>query len=251
MKKSKRLQEILRKNADLEKETPYNFCDRWCERCVHEKQIHCTLYKDELERKITCIAHGRDEDDPEITKAIMEAQYNAVDEQLSECIDKFGIDLDNPDIDENDLDGEGAINFEDLPADIQKHIRFVKNNPLDVVAKNYSDKTHAFLKETFYEDKKIIPELKSDFETISWYHTLLPAKLRRALCGLHEPAAEGDISLYDSIAQFQVCKKAIGESIKALRNIAEKEKNLQDKTTQLLAFLHNMLSRIELIEQEI
>lgn len=251
MKISKRLKEIYKKNAELEKQTPYNFCDRWCERCVHEKQIRCTLYKDELERKITCIAYGRDEDGPEITKAILEAQYKAVDQQLSEYMDKSGIDIDNPDIDEDGIDEQNAIDFEGLPPDIQKHIRFVKNNPLDAAAKNYSDKTHAFLKETFCEDKKIVPELKSDFGIISWYHTLLSAKLHRALCGLHEPVAEGDISLYDSIAQFQVCKKAIGESIKALRNISEKEKNLQDKITQLLAFLHNMLSRIELIEQEI
>lgn len=251
MKISRRLEEIYKKNAEFEKQAPYNFCDRWCERCVHEKQIRCTLYKDELERKITCIAHGRDEDDPEITKAVIEAQFKEVDEKLNEGMNKFGIDLDNPDIDEDDLDEEGIVDFEDSPPDIQKHIQFVENNPLDAAAKNYSDKAHSFLKKTFYKEGKIDPMLKINFEIVSWYHTLLPAKLHRALCGFHEPAAEGDISLYDAVAQFQVCKKAIGESIKALRNIAGKEKELREKITQLLALLHNILSRIKLIEQEI
>src|SRR3989338_505367 len=113
---NKRLKEIHEMNARWEKESPYNFCDRWCERCVHEKQIRCTLCKDELERKITCIAHGRDEDDQEITKAIIEAQYKALDEQLSEYMDKFGIDLDNPDIDEDGIDEQNAVDFEDLPS---------------------------------------------------------------------------------------------------------------------------------------
>ena len=61
-----------------------------------------------------------------------------------------------------------------------------------------------FLKSTFYKDEKIDPKRKNDFEIVSWYHTLLSAKLHRALCGFHEPAVEGDISLYDAVAQFQV-----------------------------------------------
>lgn len=248
---SKRLREIMKKNEEFEKETPYNFCDRWCERCVHEKQIRCTLYKDELERKMTCIAHGRDEDDPEITKAVMETQYQGLDEKLSEQIDKFGVDLDNPDIDEDDLNEEDAVDFEDLPSDIQRHIQFVENNPLDATAKNYSDKTHAFLKKTFYGNKKNAPEIKSDFETISWYHMLLPAKLHRALCGFHEPATEGDISLYDAVAQLQICKKAITESIKALRKIDKGIASCHKQISLLLALLHNIYDRIETMENGI
>lgn len=249
MKISKRLEEIYKKNAESEKQTPYNFCDRWCERCAHEKQVRCTLYKDELERKITCIAHGRDEDDQEITESVMEAQYKEVDEKLGEHVDKYGIDLDNPDI--GDYNEEGEIEFESLPEDIQKHIRFVENNPLDTVAKNYCDKTYVFLKKTFYKNELVYPGLKYDFQTVSWYHTLLSAKLQRALAGFHEPACEGEFALYDAIAQFQICKKAINNSSKALRNISGKDKSLRSSITQLLALLQNIFSRIELTESEV
>ena len=248
---SKKLREILRKNREFERETPYNFCDQWCERCLHEKQIRCTLYKGELERKITCIAHGRDEDDPEITSAVIEAQYKEVDEKLSGHMDKFGVDLDNPDIDEDKLNEEDTIDFKDLPPDMQKHIRFVENNPLDATAKNYSDKTYAFLTKTFYRDEKIAPRLKHDFETISWYHTLLPAKLHRALCGFHEPATEGDISLCDAIAQFDICKKAIGESIKALRNINDNLPAYKSHIKDLIILLHNIDSRIKIMLERV
>ncbi|MFH1283790.1 MAG: hypothetical protein ABII27_09035 [bacterium] len=90
-----------------------------------------------------------------------------------------------------------------------------------------------------------------DFETVAWYHTLLPVKLHRALCAFHEPVNENEFALYDAIVQFEICKKAISEPIKALRNIAERDKNLQSRITQLLTLLHNMFSRIKLIEEGI
>ena len=248
---NKRLQEIMEKNAEWEKESPYNFCDRWCERCPHEKQVHCKLYLDEFERKTTCIAYGKDEDDPRITEAVMEEQYKEVDEKLGEQMDKFGIGLDGSYIDEKELNKEDAVDFEDLPPEIQKHIRFVENNPLDVTAKKYSNKAHTFLESTFYKNESVSPELKYDFESISWYHTLLEVKLHRALCGFHEPAGEDEFALYDAVAQFQICKKAVRESIKASRKIKEHFPARHKQITELIALLHNIDSRIEALLESI
>lgn len=250
---SKRLQEIIRKNSEFEKESPYNFCDRWCERCTHEKQMRCTLYKDELERKITCIAHGRDEDDREITESVMEAQYKEVDEKLGEHMDKYGIDLDSPGIDEDELDEEQAIDFDGLPKDIQNHIKFVENNPLPATAEQYRKKAHYFLEKTFYEkDENIFkPELIYDFQSVSWYYTLLSAKLQMALAGFHEPACEGEFALYDAVAQFEICKKAIKESIGALRKIDPNLPSCHMQILELIALLHNIHSRIEVMESSI
>jgi hypothetical protein len=251
MQPSPKLKEILQKNAEFEKESPYNYCDRWCERCVHEKQIRCTLYKDELERKITCIAHGRDEDDLEITEAVMEAQFKEVDERLSEHMDKYGIDLDNPDIDGDELDEEDAIDFDDLPPDIQDQIKFVENNPLAVTAEQYRKKAQDFLEGTFYKEKEKYLALAYDFETVAWYHTLLVVKLHRALCGFHESACEGEFALYDAIAQFQVCKKAITLSVEALRKIDTYLKTCHAQIAELIALLHNIHSRIVAMEESV
>lgn len=248
---SERLQKILQKNAEFEKESPYNFCDRWCKRCVHEKQIRCSLYKDELERKITCIAHGRDEDDPEITETVMNAQYKEVDEKLSEHMGKIGIDLDNPEIDEDELDEEHLIDFNDLPEDIQKHIKFVENNPLPATAEQYRKKTHSFLKETFYKDEKKYATLNYDFQTVSWYHTLLLVKLQRALAGFHEPVSEDEFALYDAVAQFQICKKAIMQSVAALRKISMSYPAFAQQIQELIALLHNIHSRIVAMEESV
>lgn len=248
---SKRLEEIRKKNVEFEKELPYNFCDRWCQRCAHEKQVRCTLYKDELERKITCIAHGRDEDDLEITEAVMEAQYKDVEEKFSEHLDKYGINLDNPDIDGDELDEEDAIDFDDLPQDIQDHIKFVENNPLPATAEQYCKRAHDFLKGTFYKDEKKYVALNYDFQTVAWYHTLLPVKLQRALAGFHEPVCKDEFALYDAVAQFGICKKAIKESINALRKIDQGFPSFHTQILELLALLHNIYSRIEAMEENI
>lgn len=232
---SRRLVEILQKNAEFERETPYNFCDRWCERCSHEKQIRCKLYQDEFEQKIPCIAHGREPDDLEMTAEIMKKQHEDLDEFIQELEEEIEINFDEIDDPE----------FEK----IKEHIKFAENNPLPVSAEQYRKKVHEFLKDTFYKEEKKFTGLNYDFQAVSWYHTLLSAKLQRALAGFHEPAREGDFALYDAVAQFEICKKAISKSIKALRNIAENDKNLQSRITQLLTLLHNMFSRIKLIEE--
>lgn len=243
---NRRLEEIFRKNSGFEKQTPYNFCDRWCERCIHEKQIRCKLYQDELEQKLTCIAHGKDEDDLEITKAVLEEQFNDIEKKLSDCADKFGVDFD---IDEPNEENE--IDFKDLPEEVQKHIKFVENNPLDITAEQYCNKAHTFLEKTFYKKDFAETALRYDFETISWYHTLLPVKLHRALCGFHEPVDEDEFALYDAIAQFEICKKAIAQSIEALRRIDKKIPVFHTQISELIALLGNINSRINTIEKSV
>ncbi len=243
---SKRLEEIYRRNAEFEKEAPYNFCDRWCERCAHEKQIRCKLYLDEFERRAACIAHGRDEDDPEITQAVLEAQYAGLDERLDECLDKFDIDPDDPAFEE-EIDKRDAVAFEDLPPETQERIRSMENSLLEATAKNYADKTHVFLKKTFFGNDGAAPELKHDLETVAWYHMFLLVKVKRALAGFRGPAETEDMALYDAVAQFEICKKAVRESVFALRKIKDGFPGFAKQIAELTALLHNIGEKIEML----
>ena len=167
----------------------------------------------------------------------MKKQYEGIDEILEEHEEELDIDFNevtNPEFEK-----------------IKEHIRFVEDNPLQKTVEQYHRKAHVLLEETFYKKDFAKSELSYHFETVAWYHTLLPAKLNRALSGFHEPTAEGDISLYDAVAQVQVCKEAIKESIQALQNIAARDRSLQSRIMSLSALLHNIFSRIELIEEEI
>ncbi|GEM_PF-3235280 len=239
MKKiSKRLRKILKENAEFEKKAPYNFCDRWCQRCHHNKQISCQLYLDEFERKITCIAYGKDEDDPQISENVLEAQHRDFEEKLSELADETGIDLDCSDSDEGEIGCEEDFEFEELAGG---------NDPLEKTARNYSNKAAIFLKEIFNEKTRLNQKQEYDFETISWYHQLLPAKINRALTGFQEQLKEDYISLCDAVAQVEVCKKAIKESIKALRKIKIFFPKQQRQIIELVALLHNVNARLELL----
>lgn len=233
-KNNSKLEKIREENTKFEKEAPYNFCDRWCERCSHEKQKNCKVYQDEFEQKLTCIAYGREPDDLEITREVMEKQYKDLEKVFEGHEEELGIDFDEI----NDPEFEK----------IKEHIKFMENNPLQITAEQYLSKAHNFLEATFYKNDSLEPSLVYDFQTISWYHTLLPVKLNRALAGFHEPACEGDISLCDAVAQFEICKKAISESTKALRKIREHFPKQRIQILELLAILPNIHSRIELLE---
>lgn len=234
---SKRLREILQKNAEFEKEAPYNFCDRWCERCSHEKQMRCKIYQDELEQKMTCIAYGKESGDPEITKEVMKRQFEEIGEELEQFAEENEIDFD--DIDDPEFEK------------IREHIKFVENNPLQRTAERYLDITHEFLEKTFYKTGFEDQALAGDFEIVSWYHTLLPVKMNRALAGFHEPACEGDLALYDAVAQFQICKKAITQSAEAFRKIGQSYTSFRVQIQTMLALLHNIYDRIEAMENSI
>jgi len=234
---SERLKKILKENAEFERKSPYNFCDRWCERCTHEKQMRCSLYQDEFEQKITCIAHGRDSHDPEITEEVMRRQFEGVEEKIEQFMEDNDIDLD--DIDSPEFEGT------------KEQVEPVKNHPLDATAKQYCKRTHEFLRKTFYDKKKVNAGIVYDFETIAWYHTLLPAKLHRALCGFYKPVDEDEFGLCDAVAQFAVCKKAIDQSTGSLRKIKPYYPAHQNLIVELSALLHNIDSRIKMLEESI
>jgi len=236
-KKSERLEKIKEENKRYEKETPYNFCDRWCERCAHEKQKSCKLYQDEFEQKLTCIAYGKEPNDPEITMEVMKKQHEGLEKIFEDHEEELDIDF-------NEIDDPEFKK-------IKEHMDFVESNPLQVTAERYLDKAHEFLEAVFYKNTGLEHELTYDLETISWYHTLLPVKLNRALAGFHEPACEGDISLCDAVAQFEICKKAIDESSKAFKKIKQHFPSRHAQISEFIAILSNMRSRIELLEKTI
>jgi hypothetical protein len=235
---SKRLEMIMKENERYEKKTPYNYCDRWCERCSSARQLRCSLYQDELERKLTCIGQGKDPDDPEITRAVMERQFSEAFEGIEETMEEW--DIDSDDI-EKDVESYS----------ITEQIRKGKENPLAKTAHNYFERTHAFLKETYYGNEALVAALKYDFDTIDWYHCMLPVKVERIIAGFHEQICEGDMSLYDAVAQMQICKKAIALSLRAYASIGTMNNKYVAQTRVLVTLLGNIHSRIKMVEESI
>lgn len=213
--------------------------------------MRCVLYQDELEQKLICIAYGKEPDDTEITQAVMDAQHKRLEEKLDEAMDRFGIDLDDPEVDESLLRDEDAVDIDDLPAKVRKHIEFVENSDLRKTAERYHKKTHEFLASTFFKEGFQPGSHKDDFEVIAWYHTLFPAKINRALAGFHESVSEGDVSLCDAVAQFRISEKAASRSIAAWKRLIGQYGEQRKLLRELIVLLDNMLNRIRLLESRI
>ncbi len=240
-----KLKSILEKNAKRERETPYNFCDRWCDRCHTETQHRCKLYLDELDRRVTNIAHGRDEDDTEIYNEEMEKYSQLIEESIEDSVPQE--EMENFELTVESIDEEAIEEFEQKRQEQKKH-------PLMKVSHQYCLKVHELLKHIYFDKTEQMPaSVKFQFETITWYHTLLPAKIYRALCGIYvkDIFDDDDYELYDGIAQLEVCKKAIRQSDNALRKIVVENKSYQLQITELLAILHNIKSQIHFIEKDI
>ena len=185
---------------------------------------------------MTCIAHGKDEQDPEITEAVVRRQLEALGEKVEEFLEESEIDLDSWEGPEGEA--------------IRQHVQFAENHPLPATAEAYRKRTHAFLEEAVYPKRASLdPALCYDCETVNWYHTLLPVKLKVALAGFHEPAAEGDLSLYHAVGQLEVCKKAAQESEGAFRRIRARLPTDHRRIGELLVLLRNMDERIRLMEE--
>ncbi len=236
-----KLQEILKKNAEFEKESPYNFCDRWCERCDFKIQRRCKLYLDELDRRATNIAHGKPENDLEILKQDFEDQMEEMEDSIDEWAEEEGVDPFELEPDEGFVE------------EIRKKEEELHKHPLQKVTYQYMKISHDFLKEEYYSKQILTQDMRLNYEIVAWYHSLLPAKMHRALCGLYVPDVhdEEDYALCDAVAQFAVCRKSISLSVASLREIGQQNSQLKKRITLPLTLLHNMASQIDIILKEI
>lgn len=238
---NKKLEKIRRENADFEKNTPYNFCDRWCMRCSQEKKSKCHLYLDDFSRKMPRIVYGK-ADDFQITAELLKWQFRNLDEPVDRvCLEETGADFDEFD----DFDGaQEDFDEEETPISADNH-------SLQVTVEQYRKKAGVFMKNIFSQNPDLIAKLNYDFETIAWYHTLLAAKMHRALYGLNEPGETDETGVYDAVAQFAICAKAINKSIEALRKLKENLPSYRNAITELLALLNNISSRMLYLEESI
>lgn len=240
---SRRLEKIRRENEILEAKTPYNFCDRWCERCTSEKKMRCTIYQQELEQDMLCIAHGKEPGDPEITEAVMKRQFDEIEKRIEESLyeERFDDECDD------DFDDEFDEDIEVM--DIEELEERVDNDSLMKTVKQYSDMSHAFLKKEYYGKNK--KDLAQFYSIINWYHLMLSVKINLALSGFYEYEVAGELSLYDAVAQLDISKKAIRLSRGAYHLLLEKRPDLKPSIIPLMALLENLNDRILMLEDSI
>ena len=229
------LKKVREENVKYENRTPHNFCDRWCEMCPQETRDRCAVYEESLDKSLKHMSNGEDPNSWEAVKQDMTGSLERSMELLKEMAEEQGIDIEA----EKDPAEE-----EEERARQEK----VKSHPLSKLAVEYLTAVSGFLKEFSDEDEG--NALADALEVLIWYHTLLPPKVYRLLDGLFNPIEEGNVRLYDAVAQMDMIKAGLLRSGEALKNIAEEE-NMRNSALRLANMIHKMSGMIELLERDI
>jgi hypothetical protein len=141
---------------------PYNFCNRWCERCqLHE---YCAVFQEGEKDKNQTITEGKNPNSIEYTFEHVHRNFQKTLQDLLKGTQKWGIDLEN--IDDNE------INNDDVDTE----------DPIYIAMMILSDRLRHLIKQL-----EVVPignhseRMHESIEVITWYSTLLLPKIARAL----------------------------------------------------------------------
>ena len=170
----------------------FNYCDYWCERCAYTQRCRNFAMGKEMEQEDA--GDGGKEDATRKVfwdKLAGQLRETSVAGEVTEWVDEVHLDTDL------------EIEYEERA---ETRRQTVRSHPLVVLADTYREKASTWL-ETADEDlKRVASELlqsaRSPFgeadaeeeareigdliEVVTWYHTLIPPKLSRAVSGLTE-----------------------------------------------------------------
>ncbi|MGB9613349.1 MAG: hypothetical protein ACPL4K_04130 [Candidatus Margulisiibacteriota bacterium] len=216
----------------------YNYCDRWCEHCSMTSR--CRVYADTERKKAEHIRKGEDPHDWNIVMQDVKEGFEETLQLLKKAAEEQGIDL------------ESIPDEEYERPDPSEH-------PLNLHAKNYRRLAHEFLKKlresieteghelseridiipSPFDELKGFEDISFCCEVISWYHTLVPSKIHRALCSKMKSAAAKNDELAgwdmeDANGSAKVAYDGITRSIIALQVIYKWNNSLQDEALQLM-----------------
>jgi len=172
---------------------PFNACDYRCERCLATER--CAVFRDLSEREARNFALGRDSDGLDAALRDVGEIFSETRDMLAENAAEFGIDLD-------ELVDAG-------PRDIFEE---AKKDPLYLSAYDFTMQVRDFLKTA---EPVILLEGMDFLEDITWHHTVVSAKVFRAIGSEDEPDMR-----FDAVNSAAVAMNSLTISIMAFDALA-------------------------------
>ncbi|HEX7897873.1 MAG TPA: hypothetical protein VF950_08945 [Planctomycetota bacterium] len=192
---------------------PYNYCDRWCERCRIDKS-RCLLYQTEADERLHREIDGRGEPSPdEIVKRMsvdVEQAIRLVQEQAKE----MGLDL------------ETAMKSAPPPPP-----------PPEPAIRDGAAIARATMAFTREHGK----DFPGEAEILRRMPMLVGPKLGRAM----SQDAGDEVSAADAILQAQIAHRALGEILAAFDSIGRKRPGSLDAYLELLSLIGRVRKDIE------
>lgn len=157
--------------------TPFNYCDRWCERC---QLTHlCRVFKNEQKSRVRLIKEGKDPDSMESAFEMVAENFAKTMAMIKKDAEKMGINLDEID----DSDYQSPPHPEKFPL-YNLAFKFMKR--LEKILEDLR-----FVSEG--ADEKLMIE---NMEIISHYAPLVPGKIYRAFTSRLEEEEEKKQGIY-------------------------------------------------------
>lgn len=217
--------------------TPFNFCNRWCERC---QLINiCKVYQEGERDKKRAIGEGKDPNSWEIVAEVMHKNIAKTMKHLEKGAKKWGIDWEEL----NRFDEKEYQKFEEE----QERLR---NHPVQKRANRWSDHIHAFLNK-FTEVPVEVPMTIAveAQEVLSWYQPLVPAKIFRALdSNEREKGHPEELRSYDEKSSAFIAYNGLIEVSYALMRLAT-EKSLRNVKNICLFLSQESLDLAQLLSK--
>lgn len=196
--------------------TPFNYCDRWCERC--QLTEICRVFKDDQKARKKFIDQGKDPDS-------WECAFEQVKESLGETMKLLKKDALRLGIDLNKIkDSE----YQPPP----KPQKFPLYNLVDKFSKRLENLLKEFEIVPIEADEKIILE---NVKVISHYRFLILAKIYRALTSRIEEEKDRDDETFDAKTSAFIAANGLLSISNALVDLANHEplRPLKDKFIRL------------------
>lgn len=172
---------------------PFNACDYRCERCFATER--CAVFRDLSERDARNFALGRDSEGLDAALRDLGEIFAETRDMLAERAAELGIDLDEP------VDAGPRDIFEKAQKD-----------PLYRSAFDFTMQARDFLK---HAEPIMTPAGQDVFDDITWHHTVVSAKVFRAIGSDDEPEMR-----FDAVNSAAVAAKSLSICIMAFDALA-------------------------------
>lgn len=205
--------------------TPFNYCDRWCERCQLTKI--CKAYQESERDRKRALREGNDPDSWEFTFEAMHKNFTKTMKLIKKGCKKWGIDW------------EEVTKFDEKEfTDYMREKDKLQKDALYHFSIKWSDHIGNFLKK--FTDVPIETPLIKVLEAqdvLSWYVSLIPAKVYRALSSEQSKKgrSEEPCSYDDKTSAFIAYNGLVKVSEALVRLALEKSLRLIHKKCVLLS----------------
>lgn len=189
------------------KRLPFNACDYRCERCL--ETADCAVFQ-ELQKRL----EGREGHEGALTLEVIRESFRETEELIKQKAREFGIDID-------ELAGWSST------GETEEQREHVRKDPLFQRSEAFTLRAGRILRDI---DPAVAAREAEYVEDIRWHHTVIPAKVYRALGWRTDQ--DSDIA-FDGRNSAAVAAKSLTICIMALEHLATRADRAAEECTRL------------------